>query len=524
MRYFNTHGPVNAEEHYVVSRQALLSDLLTQIESGKYFTIYAPRQMGKTTLLEQMVESLRTWEGYLPIPLSFELYENWSESRFLASFGDLICQHVKGHFLNQDHPQKDSVIALTLTPPTEYEAIWQFFSKLYDLVPGTHVVMIIDEFDATPQSAISSLLQVWRTMYLSQLPKHCLHSVILVGIQNIARLNFGRSSPFNIAYQHRLANFSATQVGELLMQFTEESGQGFDDGTIDWIHQQTGGQPFLVNRLAAILTEDVVTVRDRSLSLADLRVALQRLVRESNYNFETVVRRAAEYQEDVLRILFGASYAFTLNDPLVNSLYMYGIIDEAEAGFCAIANPIYKRVLIDYFRPRQIGLQAAILANGYDFRASVDRDVLQMRQLLSKFREFVERRGREAFKVGPTPQEATGQYLLMAYLDLAIRNLEGDLFTEVNSGEGRLDLLVTHQGRRYVVETKLWRGQLEYERGLAQLRNYLASEGQTTGYYVVFHALPNVYGKLNHEELEFVVEEKGMTIHVYLIRLGQIFE
>ena len=63
MRYFNTHGPVNAEEHYVVSRQALLSDLLTQIESGKYLTIYAPRQMGKTTLLTQMVESLRTLAG-----------------------------------------------------------------------------------------------------------------------------------------------------------------------------------------------------------------------------------------------------------------------------------------------------------------------------------------------------------------------------------------------------------------------------------------------------------------------------
>ena len=91
MRYFNTHGPVNAEEHYVVSRQALLSDLLTQIESGKYFTIYAPRQMGKTTLLEQMVESLRTWEGYLPIPLSFELYENWSESRFLARLAGRAC-------------------------------------------------------------------------------------------------------------------------------------------------------------------------------------------------------------------------------------------------------------------------------------------------------------------------------------------------------------------------------------------------------------------------------------------------
>ncbi len=461
---------------------------------------------------------------YLPIPLSFELYESWPVERFFSHFGELICYHLKQAFNDHEHPRIQAIHSLTAIPPTDNESFWQFFIQLYELTPNTKIVLIIDEFDATPQPALSPLLQTWRAMYLSKLPKHSLHSVVLVGIQNIACLNFGRSSPFNIAYQHRLANFSQVQVDDLLSQYTAETGQTFDAGVAEKIYEQSGGQPFLVNRLAAILTEDVVTQRDRPLTLVDLRLALHRLVRESNYNFETVVRRAAEYQEDVVKILFGAKYAFTLNDLLVNSLHLFGIIIEGEEGFCAIANPIYKRVLIDYFRPRQIGLQAAILANGYDFRVDVDDDVLQMTRLLSKFREFVKRRGREAFKVGPTPQEATGQYLLMAYLDLVVHNLEGDLFTEVNSGEGRIDLLVTHRGHRFVVETKLWRGLLEFERGLEQLRTYLASEGQKTGYYVVFHALPNVYGKLTHDQLEFTVAIRDTTIHVYLVRLGQIFD
>lgn len=65
-----------------------------------------------------------------------------------------------------------------------------------------------------------------------------------------------------------------------------------------------------------------------------------------------------------------------------------------------------------------------------------------MGDLLSQFCQFVERRGREAFKVTPMPQEATGQYLLMAYLDLLVRQIGGDLFTEIDSGDGRMDLIV----------------------------------------------------------------------------------
>lgn len=75
------------------------------------------------------------------------------------------------------------------------------------------------------------------------------------------------------------------------------------------------------------------------------------------------------------------------------------------------------------------------LANGHDFRPYVVEGELQVGLLLSRFRDFIERRGREAFKVTPMPREATGQYLLMAYLDLVMRQIGGDLFTKVGSGE-----------------------------------------------------------------------------------------
>jgi len=526
MRYFNTHGPVNAQEHYVVSRRALVEQLTAQIEHGKFFTIYAPRQMGKTTLLNNLEAELRPRPNFLPIVLSFELYESWSATQFWEDVFALIKGDLLAWVDASDYAAQSEICTLldAVTTP-DIQFFRQFFSNLYKLVPTLNVVLIIDEFDATPQDVLSPLLQTWRTMYLErQRRPHSLHSVVLVGIQNIARLNFGRSSPFNIAYQHRLEDFSLAEVRDLLGQYTTETGQPFDERVIERLYEQTAGQPFLVNRTSAILTQEAVQERTRPITMADLRAALQTLVSESNYNFETVIRRASEYEEDVMRIIFGADYPFRLNDPLVNSLHQFGIIKETAAHLCRIANPIYKQVLIDAFRPRQVGLQGAMLANGYDFRPYVVADHLQMETILTRFREFIERRGREAFKVTPMPQEATGQYLLMAYLDIVVRQIGGAHFTEINSGEGRLDLVVVHNARRYIIETKIWRGPALYEEGLSQLADYLASEGQTTGYYVLFHARPQVYGKLPDEALEYTTQIAGKTIYVYLVGLGHLFE
>ena len=153
-----------------------------------------------------------------------------------------------------------TLLAEPIVPDVQF--FRHFFTMIYKLAPALRVVLIIDEFDATPQAVLSPLLQTWRTMYLErQRRPHSLHSVVLVGIQNIARLNFGRSSPFNIAYQHRLEDFSLDEVRDLLGQYTAETCQAFAPSVIEKVYEQTAGQPFLVNRTAAILTQEVVQAR-----------------------------------------------------------------------------------------------------------------------------------------------------------------------------------------------------------------------------------------------------------------------
>ena len=532
MRYFNTLGPVNEKEHYVVPRSELIANLVAQIERGTYFTIYAPRQMGKTTLLGRLAEVLRERVDYLLLTFSFEAFEGWSETDFFAEFGEWLGTEISIGLQAASHPNSEAVQALvTNTPPVDYRSLWRFSRMLQQLVPDVKIVMIIDEFDATPQEAISHLLQTWRQIYLANSPPRTLQSVVLIGLQNIATLNLGRSSPFNIARQLQLSGFTLDEVQNLLEQYTAESGQPFAQGVVEEIHRQTNGHPFLVNRLAAILTEEIAIDRTLPISEANLTVALKKVGCERNYNYETLIRHASFYREQLLRILFGVRLKFTLNTPWVQALSMHGVIRANSQGFCEIANPLYEQILTDYFQPLESDLQAAILVNSYDLRRHVVGDELQMDVLLSRFREFVERRGRKAFKVTPMPQEATGQYLLMAYLDLVVRQLGGDLFSDIppriggdrgGAGEGRLDLIVVYRGHRYITESKNWYGQVGFDKGLPQLAGYLENEGQTTGYYVVFHARPRVYGKLTYKELEFTLQQDGKSIHVYLVRLGDI--
>lgn len=88
MRYFNTHGPVNAAEHYVVARRPLVEGLVAQIQQGKYLAISASRQMGKTTLLRALDAELDAHPDFLSIDLTFEAYESWSPADFWADFGE----------------------------------------------------------------------------------------------------------------------------------------------------------------------------------------------------------------------------------------------------------------------------------------------------------------------------------------------------------------------------------------------------------------------------------------------------
>lgn len=62
MRFFNTAGPVNPEDHYCLPplERLDLNEILMLIDQKKYFVLHAPRQTGKTSCLLALADFLNT--------------------------------------------------------------------------------------------------------------------------------------------------------------------------------------------------------------------------------------------------------------------------------------------------------------------------------------------------------------------------------------------------------------------------------------------------------------------------------
>src|SRR3989338_8056247 len=81
-RYFNTSGPNIREEHYTLERKELVEEGAEMVRGDRYFTIWAPRQAGKSTYFRLLAEEMEK-EGYKVCQINFENFQNKLESDFL---------------------------------------------------------------------------------------------------------------------------------------------------------------------------------------------------------------------------------------------------------------------------------------------------------------------------------------------------------------------------------------------------------------------------------------------------------
>ena len=516
MRRFGTQGPVHPEKNYVVSRAAELNDFIARIKDGRYIVIFAPRQTGKTTFFQNALNVFTDSEPTcLPIQLNFEEFEGSIPSTFYNYFYQDLCDEIvnvlekKGHTLSETLRQY-----LENTNITDQVSMRRFFRMLDNILKSEYnmhwVILIIDEFDGIPQEALVGFLHSLRRIYISNSTPKCPHSVGIVGVKSIAQLNYDRSiSPFNIQDEFHLPNFTPEQVRELLQQYTEEVGQPFKSEVIESIHKQTAGQPFLVNRLAQILTDEFEIPKTESITMDHFLQAHFQLLHERNTNIDhltTNIRRNPRFESILMRITASDDGpAFNLRDDLISELATYGVIKQGTDGMCEIANPIYFYCILQMFKSAVNGLEQEYLPEdtreGFlDYLSTTGH--IEMGTLLDNFRDFIARAGFKILEVPDTPQESVGRHLLLAYLEQFVRLVGGFMHIEVQTGRGRMDLLITHNQRKYVVETKVWRGEVSYQKGKRQLASYLKLECAIEGYYVVFDHRTNPEPRSETEEIE----------------------
>lgn len=524
MRWFETRGPVYPEDNYIVARTEELVDFVDRLEKGRYIVLFAPRQTGKTTFFRNALDTIEGKEnGYFPIQINFEGYVDIDATVFYNSLSKEICKKIKGVFqMRGENPSDNLNQFLGNAQIVDSVSMREFFETLGSLLENQRFVMIIDEFDATPPHALRGFLHSLRQIYLSGKDR-CPYSVGIVGVKNIPQLNYDRSiSPFKIQDEFKLPNFTLDQVQELLSQYTDEVGQPFVPEVVASIHKQTAGQPVLVNRFAQILTEEMDIPKSKPITMDHFSKAHVKLLRERNANIDhliTNVRRDRRFETLLMKIAsYDESVEFSLYNELVSELATYGVIAEGVDGRCEIVNPIYHYCVMQAFKPAINGLEQDYLPedtqDGFQDYLTPDGHI-QMEALLDNFQDFIARVGFRILQVPETPQEYVGQHLLFAYLSQFVRIVSGTMYLEVQTGRGRMDILILHNHRKYIVETKIWGGDTRYQAGKAQLAAYVRSEKAVEGYYVVFDHCKTPEPRVETETFE------GLTIRSYVIPVLQ---
>jgi len=469
MREFNTSGPNIPEQHYTIERTELISKGLKLIEKERYFTIWAPRQTGKSTYFRQLAKEL-TIKGYKVAHINFEDYKQTPLLTFIERFTEQINKFWGTSF--------------------EITDLSKTFNEIEKLV-NLKYVLIIDEVEGINSDYFGTFLHSIRRVFHSR-QNHCLKSVILVGVSNIVGVVSDNASPFNVADNLNVPYFTDKEVFELLGQHENETGQLFEVKVKQKICQITANQPGLVNGFAQKLITDY-TGKNQFTYNDYLKVEDWYLTEAIDKNFSNILNKAKEQRNFVERLLFTEEkIPFEIDRESIMLLHTNGLIKKDENGYVTFWVPFYKKRLYKAFYPYTNGEQSQISRTIFASEYFTEKGDLILDKLIGTYKEYVKRRGfnvyREKDKNGEynSLKEAALIYSFETYIAATMQELKGKIYREADTGLGKSDMIINIANNEFLIETKIYYSPAKFDDGKKQLAYYCKSLGINKGVYLVF--------------------------------------
>ncbi len=485
MRYFNTAGPINPKDHYYVPHRLNEAQLIQLIEQKKYFILHAPRQSGKTTAINLFVKEINKQENYKALYINVEpaqiVRSNVNEGMriILAQ----IKQQAKITFESSD--PIFSIIAETLQNPSG--ASLQYALQSWSSESDKPILLFIDEIDSLIGDTLISVLRQLRAGYINR-PEHFPQSVCLIGVRDvrdymiwsdIEKTSVLGGSAFNIKAESLvLPNFSLEQTRMLYEQHTQDTGQQFTDEAIEYAFYLTQGQPWLVNALAYQACFVDVTDRSQSITKEIIEQAKETLILRRDTHIDQLVHKLQEQRvrNIIDPILSGTGEEKDFSPHDLQYLRDLGLISLKGI---AIANPIYQEII-----PRELSYTKQESINQEPSWYKNQDGSLDMCKILEAFTQFY-RENSEIWREKFDYKESGPHLLLMAFLQRII-NGGGKIHREYALGRKRVDLLITYNNQKIVVELKVKRGEKTLIEGLEQTAHYMDTNNASEGHLVIF--------------------------------------
>ena len=485
MRYFNTAGPCNKVEHYIIEAASRLQGVEQLIDMKQYFVIHAARQSGKTTYLRDLAQRLNETGNYYALYCSLESLQGIDD----AEKGiPQIVSCISKSLSNANFPKSEEFAK---------NANYFFFSTVlnweltkYCRIIDKPLIILFDESDCLSEGTLITFLRQIREGYNNRSDTPFVHSVALVGMRNIRDYkpdsqSLGSASPFNIVTEtFTLKNFTKEEIASLYQQHTDETGQLFEADAIDLVYEQTQGQPWLVN---AVIREVIVKLLQsdytKPVTAELVHQAIRTIILRRDTHIDSLLERLKEERvRNVIEpMLCGEDYFNFLSDD-----YQYvtdlGLIKEIDSKILP-SNPIYaeviSRTLSNETQKKLIIKQPEATIPRYLKNGYLDFDYL-----MQDFQQFW-RENSDIFVDMYQYREAAPHLILQAFLQRVI-NAGGDIKRELAAGTGRTDICVVYEGKKYPIEIKIRRGEKTITEGIDQTIRYMNTFGCTEGWLAIF--------------------------------------
>ncbi|MEA2013697.1 MAG: AAA-like domain-containing protein, partial [Thermodesulfobacteriota bacterium] len=465
MRNFHSYGPVDCELHFCVPRQRLVEEYTEHLvghleKGGHYFTIWAPRQTGKTWLMRQVKKRIEEEYG----------------DRFVLG-----TMSMQGVVVEHDDPVDrflDFAPRLMLTSmkkdvsrPSDWDGWTGMFLKEGGVFDRP-VILFIDEFDSLPPKVIDRLVTLFRDMYLNR-ESYLLHGLALIGVRAVLGVESERGSPFNIQRSLHVPNFTREEVHDLFGQYVKESGQEIAPDVLVGVYEKTRGQPGLVGWFGELLTEKYNPGAGKDIDWNIWQRVYRKAIHvEWNNTVLNLVKKVRTgFKQHVLELFSRSDIQFSLDADWCSYLYLNGVIDSAlyvkdsgeETEICRFSSPFVQKRLYNALTYDLVGDRMPILALEPldELKDVFEGAQLNLPALLKRYRDYLIRlkaKGLNPWKEQPRRAdmhltEAVGHFHLYAWLNEAVEDI-CVISPEFPTGNGKVDLHLRCGDKRGIIEVK----------------------------------------------------------------------
>ncbi len=488
MREFYSYGPVNCRRHFCVPRRELVESCLNYIvgdvqDGGHYFTIWSPRQSGKTWLMHEVRREIEEQYG----------------DRF-----HIVTMSMQGIAMEADDHPDDFLSRVPLlfqhyfdvevSKPVSWEQFSNLFSVRSGLLPNP-LLLFIDEFDKLPPKVIDRFVSMFRHMYLDK-KSFILHGLALIGVRAVLGVDSERGSPFNVQRSLHVPNFSCDEVEELFRQYQDESGQKVEPEVVEAVHNVTRGQPGLVGWFGELLTSKYNPGMDQSIDNRAWQVVYRAaLHREWNNTVLNLLKKArGQYIDRVMELFSISDLLFSIQADWCAYLYLNGIIDSERITdskgdviyVCRFSSPyvqscLYYDLTMDLMGERTPILALEPLDELDDVFAGQD---LNLPALLERYKGYLGRlsaKGLNPWQEQPRRTdlnytEAVGHFHLYFWLSNAVGR-RCIISPEFPTGNGRVDLHLKRGEQTGIIEVKSFVDMAMLRQSIQQAAKYASKLG-----------------------------------------------